>query len=160
MGGKLVDSPDQHMVGEPFHKGIALCPAVIAEDLTQRPVLLVFLDMGSGTAQLGQAELEEFPVPVSCDPLVDDFREPRHDLVVYHINACHMLSCHLPEIMANATGHPGMGIVILDDMADVLYPMVCTPSAKLSGKAFLHQTGHPVHIHRTHISRLLSGRIP
>ena len=76
--------------------------------------------------------MEKFAVPISGNPLMHRFSKSGNNLVMHHIDTRHMLSFHFPEIMADAAGHPGVGIIILDDMADILHAVRFTPASQLS----------------------------
>ena len=53
------------------------------------------------------------------------------------IDTCHMLSRKPTEIMSQGHAGPGMRIVVLNHVADILHSVRLAPGAKLSGKAFL-----------------------
>ena len=160
VGSELVDASHQHVAGQPFHQAVAFRPAVIAEDFTQGAAFFILLDMGCGAAQLSQTIMEELTVSVPRNPLMHRLCKARHDLVVDHIYAGHMLTFHFPEIVADAAGHPGVGVVILNDMSDIFHPMVGTPLSQLPGKACFHKLCHLIHVLGTHPGRTVSGIIP
>ena len=57
-----------------------------------------------------------------------------------------MLSGEAPEVMAHAGTEPGVGAVVLNDVADILDPVGGAPVPQLIGKALFHQPGDAVHI--------------
>ena len=86
--------------------------------------------------------------------------ESRYNLVMHHVDACHMLSFHFPEVVPCAASHPGMCIIVLDNMSDVFHPPVPAPFSQLRGKAFSHQSRHYIHIFRAYFGGFFSGVIP
>ena len=146
VGREHIDPPHQHVAGQPPHQGHALGPAVVAENLAQGAALLFRVDVRGGAGQLRQAEVEEFPVRVPGDPLVNPPREPRYNLVMHHVHTGHVLAPHLPEVVAHAAAHAGVGVVVLNDVADVLHAVRFAPLPHLPGEALVHQLGHAVHV--------------
>ena len=146
VGREHVDPPHQHVAGQPPHQRHALGPAVVAEDLAQGAALLLRVDVRGGAGQLRQAKVEELPVCVPGDPLVNPPREPRHNLMMHHVHAGHVLAPHLPEVVAHAAAHAGVGVVVLNDVADVLHAVRLAPLPHLPGEALVHQVGHMLHV--------------
>ena len=67
------------------------------------------------------------------------------------IDTCHMLSRKPTEIMSQGHAGPGMRIVVLNHVADILHSVRLAPGAKLSGKAFLHQPCYQIHVTVAHL---------
>ena len=160
VGDKPVNSSHQHMIRQPFHQSYSFGPAIGTKYFTHGPSLFGRIQVGQGAAKLGKAKVEEFPVPVGGNPLVAGSCKTRHYLQKHHIHTGHILSPLCPEIVADAAAQPSMGIVVLNNMADVFHSAITAPAPCLTGKAFVHQKGYHVHVIKAYCRRCFSHSIP
>ena len=137
MRHETVDPAHEHVVEEIAHTGRTLRPAVRAEDLAHRPSVHLRIDVREGGAELGEHAVEEggiAPVPGGGRG-VDILAHAGQDLVEDDVDAAHILTVEGAEIVTRAASEPGVRVVVLDDVADILHAMRPTPVAELSCKA-------------------------
>ena len=84
----------------------------------------------------------------------------RHHLLKHHVNAGHAHVRKTSKIMAGAASKPPMGIVILNNMADVGNLMGFTPVSDLPRKALGQLKSGFIHIVIPHMRRPFSCFVP
>ena len=147
MGGKVVDAPGEEVVGEVLHRPHTGVPAVGPEVFAEGPAALAGVDVGVGGPQLAQLIVVELPVAGLGKALRPDrVAAADHHLAADVVDAGHMLPGEAPEVVAHAGAEPGVGAVVLNDVADILDPVGGAPVPQLIGKALFHQPGDAVHI--------------
>ena len=148
MGHIVIDAPDQHMVRQILHVFRSLGPAEGTENLAHGPALFLRVHMGQGGAKLSQIIMEKviFHMFIADTAGAGAFRQTRDQLVQHNVDTGHILVCQGPEIMGCTVGGLGMGIVVLDDMANVLNSMFPAPGAQLGAEIAAVLPGNDVHV--------------
>ena len=147
VGGEVVDAPGEEVVGQVLHRPHTGAPAVGPEVFAEGPAALAGVDVGMGRAELAQLIVVEFPVAGLRKALRSDrVAAADHHLAADVVDAGHMLPGEAPEVVAHAGAEAGVGAVVLDDVADILYAVGGAPVTQLPGKAPFHQPGDAVHI--------------
>ena len=148
MGHIVIDAPDQHMVRQILHVFRSLGPAEGTENLAHGPALFLRVHMGQGGSKLSQIIMEKviFHMFIADTAGAGTFRQTGDQLVQHNVDTGHILVCQGPEIMGCTVGGLGMGIVVLDDMANVLNSMFPAPGAQLGAEIAAVLPGNDVHV--------------
>ena len=147
VGHKAVDAPHQKVVGQVFFQLHALGPAVVAKDLAHRVAGLARLDGRGAGRQVAQLEMVKSAVPrLGQVAGFGGVLTLGQHLAADVVDAGHILTVQPAEVMPQAGAGAGVGVAVLDHMADVPHAVRAAPAADLARKVLPHQPGHSVHV--------------
>ena len=162
MRGKVVDAPGEEEVCEIAHLPDILLPAVGAEDFTQRPPLLLWINQGGRKRHLRQHMPEEAVLGLKVLRLPGVVMVPGggFQFMEHQVHAGHGLARDRAEIMPGPLAQAGMRVVLFNHVPDIFQTVRLAPRAKRPAVVFRIQPGDRIHQGKAHIRGPLPAVIP
>ena len=141
----MVDTAYHEVLREIFLQTDPFRPSVVAEDLAHGITVFSRFDCCGARAEITQCEMIEFTVPLTEEGFHLEILTLRQDLSADVVDTGHILPVQSAEIMSQRHTGLCMGVVVLDQMADISHAVLPTPGADLLGEILAHQFRDRVH---------------